>query len=262
MKTCPARLSPPIELYFYGELPDAERAQMDRHLGSCPACRQALEELSVIRAALGARPDVAAPPDQDWAPFMTRLQAAVADSPTAAPIARRQRVLPSALLRGLAAAALLALVTFAAVLAIRDRGVVPGLDDSAASAPGLRSPAAGSAASADDTLVQASEAHFERAKLVVLGLSTKDPVHGPDDWTYERALAASLLDDTRLYRRAAEQSGMTSLAGVMRDLEVVLLQTAMSEAPDATSLEQLQRLIRRRDLITKMNVVASTGLLP
>jgi hypothetical protein len=45
----------------------------------------------------------------------------------------------------------------------------------------------------------------------------------------------------------------------MRDLELVLLQTSMSEQPDTAALEQLQRLIRRRDLVTKMNVM-STGM--
>jgi hypothetical protein len=55
---------------------------------------------------------------------------------------------------------------------------------------------------------------------------------------------------------------MTSLADVLRDLELVLLQTSMSETSDAESLAQLQRLIRRRDLITKMDVVATTGLVP
>jgi hypothetical protein len=36
----------------------------------------------------------------------------------------------------------------------------------------------------------------------------------------------------------------------------------MSDSPDAESLARLQRLIRRRDLITKMDVVKTTGLLP
>jgi hypothetical protein len=70
------------------------------------------------------------------------------------------------------------------------------------------------------------------------------------------------LSDTRLYRHAAEERGMTKLADVMRDLELVLLQTSMSDSPDAESLARLQRLIRRRDLITKMDVVKTTGLLP
>ena len=98
-----------------------------------------------------------------------------------------------------------------------------------------------------------SDQHFERSKLVVLGLATKDARQA--DWAYERELAGTLLSDTRLYRAAAEERGMQSLAGVMRDLELVLLQTSMSEQRDAASLEHLQRLIRRRDLITKMEIV-------
>ena len=34
-----------------------------------------------------------------------------------------------------------------------------------------------------------SEQHFERSKLVVLGLATKDPRAGNGDWAYERELA-------------------------------------------------------------------------
>ena len=45
----------------------------------------------------------------------------------------------------------------------------------------------------------------------------------------------------------------------MRDLELVLLQTSMSEQRDTASLEQLQRLIRRRDLIAKMEIVQAGG---
>jgi hypothetical protein len=108
--------------------------------------------------------------------------------------------------------------------------------------------------------VSLSGQHFQRSKLVVLGLATKDATKpGEDDWAYERELATGLLNDTRLYRLAAEERGMTGLAGVMRDLELVLLQTSMSERPDEESLEQLQRLIRRRDLLTKMDVVYAGG---
>ena len=62
-----------------------------------------------------------------------------------------------------------------------------------------------------------------------------------------------------MYRAAAEERGLSTLAGVMRDLELVLLQTSMAERPDPASLQQLQRLIQRRDLITKMNVMAAAG---
>jgi hypothetical protein len=111
----------------------------------------------------------------------------------------------------------------------------------------------------DSALASLSGQHFERSKLVVLGLATRDAKVDPGNWDYERELASTLLGDTRLYRIAAEERGMNTLAGVMRDLELVLLQTSMSEQHDAASLEQLQRLIRRRDLITKMNVSYTAG---
>jgi hypothetical protein len=87
----------------------------------------------------------------------------------------------------------------------------------------------------------------------VLGLATKDA--GQDDWEYEHELATVLLSDTRLYRIAAEQRGMQSIADAMGDLELVLLQTSMSAERDQRSLHQLQRLIQRRDLLAKMDVV-------
>jgi hypothetical protein len=106
-----------------------------------------------------------------------------------------------------------------------------------------------------------SEEHFERSKLVVLGLATKDAEHvNAADWTYERQLAASLLVDTRMYRLAAEERGLRSLAGVMRDLELVLLQTSLTDETDPSSLPQIQRLIGKRDLLQKMEAVGTTGL--
>jgi len=40
----------------------------------------------------------------------------------------------------------------------------------------------------------------------------------------------------------------------MSDLELVLLQTSLTDAPDAATLDRLQRLIRQRDLVSKMEV--------
>ena len=58
-----------------------------------------------------------------------------------------------------------------------------------------------------------SEQHFERSKLVILGLATKNPqTSSSSDWAYERQLAGSLLNDTRLYKQAAEERGLGALA--------------------------------------------------
>ena len=255
--SCDVQASGTIELYFYGELPLGERADVDAHIAHCPECRASLADLSVIRAALAVRPDVATPPAGDWSGFMARLEARIAqeaqivEAPAVEllPDRWRRRVAPL-----LAAAAVLALVTLSALFAIRRHGGEAAPVSIAAidpPAPVVR--AVNPGVDVDPALAAVSGQHFERSKLVVLGLATKDARHA--DWEYERELAGSLLNDTRVYRLAAEERGMQSLAGVMSDLELVLLQASMAKHPDPESLERLQRLIRRRDLITKMEVV-------
>lgn len=258
--TCGIQSSGAIELYFYGELPAGERLEVQSHLKQCAECRQALDELTVIRAALASRPDVATPPGADWSAFMARLDVAIhRESDVGRAIAGQDGFgrVPAASIRRrlvpyLAMAALLALVTVSVLRVMHRDGAVP--PPTAADMTPSRGDAS-PAARADPALVALTGQHFERSKLVVLGLAMKDTNKpGDDDWTYERDLATTLLSDTRLYRVAAEERGMNTLAGVMRDLELVLLEASMSQEPDQASLEQLQRLIRRRDLLAKMNV--------
>jgi hypothetical protein len=40
----------------------------------------------------------------------------------------------------------------------------------------------------------------------------------------------------------------------MSDLELVLLQTSLADRQDPATLARLQRLIRKRDLVTRMDV--------
>ena len=252
-----------VELYFYGELEGLERERMRVHLRECRECAIVLEELALIRSVLSERPDVAAPPAGDWSGFMRRLDRAVgvdarrlsADGPaTAAPARARNRFSYAGLL---ATAALLAIVTINVLFVAKGRS--PQLGQSTATIVGG---GAGDAPPvATGGLKSVGEQHFERSKLVVLGLTSKEPAETPvTDWAYERELATSLLNDTRLYRLAAEENGLTSLAGVMRDLELVLLETSMADSDDKDALGQIQRLIRKRGLIQKMDTVASVGM--
>lgn len=260
MTTCFVNVSGTIELYFYGELDEPARAEAERHLAGCPECRLLLEELREIRAALAARPDVCAPPSGDWSGFMARLDATIHAStdPGAAAPPRGGWLRRHA--GYIAMAALLALITLSVAHVVRLRST----DVPADSVPaGALAGAAGESRpwTADAAFASLTEQHFERSKLVVLGLINKDAQDAATgEWEYERDLAGTLLNDTRLYRQAAEERGMASLARVMGDLELVLLQAALSEDPDPATLEQIQSLIRKRDLVTKMNVMASTGL--
>jgi len=281
MTGCSRVESGQIELYFYGELDAGGREAMARHVASCPECRLALEELTMIREALATRPVVSAPPGDDWSRFMARLNdaveplrlerghAPVAPAGTQPPAADSGHKPAFRAAPYLAMAALLALVTMSAAYVVRsgwsgDRGRVA---TTVASVP----PPAGSGAAAapvdpdgspatESAFALLSEQHLERSKLVVLGLANKDArLARHQDWEYERELASRLLSDTRLYRMAAEERGLKTIADVMRDLELVLLQTslaAQSGPPAREDLAQIQRLIDRRDLVAKIELAA------
>lgn len=267
MSTCTIQHGGTIELYFYGELDAAERARIARHLRDCRECASALAELNVIRDVLAGRPAVSAPHAGDWTAFMARLDASIAPpSTTVIPLTPKGvavAVSRRPLAGWVAMAALLALVALSVLVASRAGRTIVAPDADPA-------PVLASAVTTGEIELPVTEGlravglrHLERSKLVVLGLAARDAEPGPSgDWAYERELATALLADTRLYRQAAESRGLESLAGVMKDLELVLLQTSMAEASDATALPQIQRLIRRRGLVEKMDVVGTTGLVP
>lgn len=261
---CDIQESGAVELYFYEELDAAERDRIAAHVRHCPPCAAVLEDLAMIRAVLAGRPDVAAPPTGDWSGFMARLDAAIANEarthasprgPNASAFGSRAAGVRS-YIGLLATAALLVLVTIGVVSVARQRTVQPHAMDVA-----LTPPSASAAPVATSGLRSAGERHFDRSKLVVLGLAGRETGEAsPSDWAYERELASSLLNDTRLYRMAAEERGLDGLASVMRDLEIVLLETSMAQDTDTEALGQIQRLIRKRGLIQKMDTVASAGM--
>ena len=259
-----------VVLYFYDEMDPAERARASAHLRACDACRQRLEDLHAIRRALAERPAVDAPPTGDWSGFMRRLDEAVA---TVRP--PREPVRPAVLERDgtrwsvrhlVPLAAVLALVTIGIFMAARFRSsdaasrAVPATAAVSTATPAA--PAAAAAQVPNRALREVTAEHLERSKLVVLGLATRDPDHtSAADWQYERKLAETLLTDTRLYRLAAQDRGVSDVARVMRDLETVLLEASLSDSSDKDALGRVQRLINKRDLVVKMQVVTgSAGL--
>lgn len=274
MTVCELFETSDIELYFYSELDAVDRTRVDAHLRGCAACRRRLDDLHAIRRALADRPAVDAPPAGDWSGFMRRLDAAVLlNAPAAAvpAVALAADGRPSrsplrlANRQVMAIAAMLALVVTGVFMAARFKALDPAeravsLAPSPTS-PTVAAPVAPTFSTQDErALREVSAEHLERSKLVVLGLATRDPHETTsDDWQYERRLAGTLLSDTRLYRLTAQDRGLSDVARVMRDLETVLLETSMSDDADRDALGRVQRLIARRDLVLKMQVVATTG---
>jgi hypothetical protein len=247
--TCPCTIQQrgSVELFFYDELDAVARAEIAAHLRECGDCAAALEDLRIIREVLAARPDVSAPPAGDWSGFTRRLDVAVLR-----PEGRLTQASTS-YVGLLATAALLAIVALGVYVASRGA--------SSLTQPVSVASDGGSTPVATTGMKAVGAQHFERSKLVVLGLASKEAREAStEDWAYERELATSLLKDTRLYRLAAEERGLTSLAGVMRDLELVLLETSMAERTDQKALGQIQRIIEKRGLIEKMDAVPTVGM--
>ena len=275
MNGCELFDTPEVELYFYDELGHEDRARVAAHLGVCAECRQRLEDLHAIRQALAGTPMVDAPPAGDWSGFMRRLDAAVAlkaERPAAVVLERQGGTWRARHL--VAIAALFVLVAMGVFMAARVRSHRPVDAVARTSAPSrVMTPASPAPETARATepgtpgetparaLREVSAEHLERSKLVVLGLATRDPNQTrAADWQYERRLAGTLLPETRLYRQAAQRSGASDVARVMRDLETVLLETSMTDAGDREALERVQRLIARRGLVSKMQLVATSGI--
>lgn len=253
-----------VVLYFYGELDAAERARGAAHVRGCAECRQRLEDLQTIREALASRTVVNAPPAGDWSGFMRRLDEAVkpAETVAAMPAVSERRRGTWDVRQAVAFAAMLAIVTIAVMSALRVRTTPVKVQEQVHVGSPVTEPVSATAAAPDQALRAVSAEHLERSKLVVLGLATRDPQHTtPADWQYERRLAESLLSDTRLYRLAAQDRGVSDVARVMRDLETVLLEASLSDNTDKDALARVQRLIVKRDLVVKMQVMAgSAGL--
>ncbi len=226
-----------LTLYFYGELPAGERRAVEQHLTACGACSATLADFELMRAALLDRASPTRSQDE-WDGFMRRLTAQL-EAPETVPrsgLGLRSKGPVYALAAMLVLATGLGLVWQRRVLGPAQAHV-------------------GDAGTTDATLAAAAERHFERAKLVVLGIAMKDPDRtNAADWEYERHLAASLLPETRLFRMSATDLGDARLASLLGDLENVLLQAAMTTDAEGPELERLQHAIRRRDLLMRMDL--------
>ena len=99
--------------------------------------------------------------------------------------------------------------------------------------------------------------HLERSQMVLVELSnaaTRDEL----DISAERQLADDLVASNRLYRQTAQQIGQANVAGVLDELERVLVEVA--RGPSTVSMEQLadiQQRIESQGILFKVKVIGS-----
>jgi hypothetical protein len=101
--------------------------------------------------------------------------------------------------------------------------------------------------------------HLERSQIVLTELANTN-VSAPVDISFEQERAADLLDENRLYRQSAAGSGDAVIAGVLDDLERILLE--IEHAPSRISpaeLDELRLRLRAEGILFKLRVLGSNA---
>jgi hypothetical protein len=99
--------------------------------------------------------------------------------------------------------------------------------------------------------------HLDRSQMMLIELVSSGGVSGVD-LASERDRAEQLVSANRLYRQTAEATGNAALAGVLDDLEGVLIDIAAS--PDRwseTEVQQVRQRVENTGLLFKMRVLTS-----
>jgi anti-sigma factor RsiW len=229
-------------LYYYGEGDDA--AGVREHLDACEACRRGYAGLQRVLNTVNAAPvpDRAANYGaQVWRQLEPKLGARGRfGSRWLAPLRWPTR--------HWAAAASMAALVVAAFLAGRYYPK-PQPVSQMASAGQVR----------ERILLVAVGDHLERSQMVLVELVNAHP--GEElDISSEQERAGDLLAENRLYRQTAARSGDTRLAGVLDELEPVLLEIAHGPAHlSPQEADKLRGRIESDGILFKVQVVGSTA---
>lgn len=221
-----------LVLHYYAE---GGEPAVGAHLQACAECRRTYDELARTLAVVTDADVPERGPEYGRAVWQ-RLQ----------PQLRRVRPARPVLRRLAPFAALAASLVFAFVLGrvSREGEVRP------AHAP-IPAPVR------ERILLVAVGEHLERSQLVLLELENASG-NGTVDISNERQLAERLVPANRLYRQAAQRAGEPAVAGVLDELERVLIQVAMSpDAMPSGDFAELRRRMEAQGIVFKVRVLSS-----
>jgi hypothetical protein len=228
-----------LVLYYYGEAADALPA--DLHLKECEACRALYTSLQRVLNAVDGMPvpertgDYGAQVWQRIAPY----------------VPQRSRRFLTAPWRWVAAGAVFATLIIAAFLLGRSYPQPPG--------PGPGPVQMTADPEAQQRLLTLAVGDFlERSQVVLIELANASS-GGTLDISPEQSRVENLLTENRLYRQTALHMGDAVIAGVLDELERVLLE--IEHAPSklsAMQLGELRRQLHDDGILFKMRVLDST----
>ena len=99
--------------------------------------------------------------------------------------------------------------------------------------------------------------HLDRSQMVLAELSNMDAT-GPVDVSAEKDWARDLVASNRLYRQTAVRDGNAAVAGVLGELERVLVDIANGPATASpANLDQLRDRLESQGIVFKVKVLNS-----
>ncbi len=251
--------------YVERELSPAEHVRVATHVEACGACALIVAEIQeVVRDAAALGPIT--PPPHVWTLIQARLES-TADSLQSTgegpnPEVQRPQSKAQSPSSGFdrrwawaLATAALVVMAFLTGRLLNVREQQAAIEQSAEA--GAPQAVAGDAMVRERVLLIAVGDHLERSQMVLIELAhaeTSDHL----DISAERQLADDLLASNRLYRQTAQQMGQTNVAGILDELERVLVELA--RGPSTVSMRQLadiQQRIESQGILFKVKVVGS-----
>jgi hypothetical protein len=220
-----------LVLYYYRE--ESGAAEAAEHLESCGACRQAFASLERVLDAAGCL-TVPEPAEDFGARVWERLAPRLP--------ARRFPVVAPVWSWAAAAAVLLA-----ALLAGQ---FYPKPQP-------VRTAAAADPQAGERLLRLAVGDYLERSQMVLTEVANADP-RRPLDISFERESAADLVAESRLYRQTALRTGDMAVAGLLDDLDRVMLDITHSPAQlTPAELERLRDRLDSEGILFKIRVLGA-----
>ncbi|HKS37736.1 MAG TPA: hypothetical protein VJW76_11140 [Verrucomicrobiae bacterium] len=240
-----------LVLYHYGEAQD--RGDAAEHLESCESCRANYQALQRVLAAVDNMP-VPERNEGYGAEVWRQLRPQLGDR--TARVASRWSEVRSLfqLPRWVLAGGLAALVVGAFLAGRFWSQPTPNAAPSIAQAP---SPLPLSPQARERVLLREIGDHLERSQLALIEL-INTRTNGAVDISAEQVLARELAAINRLFRRAAADAGEPGMAGVLEELELVLVE--IGNGPVQLSADEFTALRQRvgdDGLLFKVKVVTA-----
>ena len=240
------------ELIAYHAGEPAKREAIAAHVADCPACRAELARIDAVLAALSSLPV----PDPG-ADYGQRVWQKIAPRLPERPPVRWWQFDSSSLAAGWRA--WLEPRRLAALGAVAALAIVAFLAGRVTKHPEPVAVTADASKIRERVLVMAVGEHLGRSEMMLIELGNAEPENSKQkevNISTERRRAEDLVQENRLYRQTALEQGDTALAGVLDELERVLLDVAHGPGEvTPAQLDEMQQRIAARGILFKVRVV-------